>query len=94
MKFHERFTNQRGFFSEANGHVLLDPRTLMLVADGRNFLPTTPDRYDMLISEPSNPWISGLAALFSEEFFRLASGRVESWFSGSSSIISAPTTSR
>src|SRR5438874_900895 len=59
------------FFGEANGHVLLDPRTRTLVADGRNFLFTTPDRYDVIISEPSNPWISGLASLFSEEFFRL-----------------------
>jgi spermidine synthase len=64
------------FFSEANGHVLLDPRTRTLIADGRNFLLTTPDRYDVLISEPSNPWISGLAALFSEEFFRLARTRL------------------
>src|SRR5437867_2140031 len=59
------------FFGEANGHVLLDPRTRTLVADGRNFLFTTSDRYDVIISEPSNPWISGLASLFSEEFFRL-----------------------
>ena len=30
----------------------------------------------MIISEPSNPWISGLASLFSEEFFRLARARL------------------
>src|SRR3989442_1325349 len=59
------------FFGEADGHVLLDARTRTLVADGRNFLFTTPDHYDVIISEPSNPWISGLASLFSEEFFRL-----------------------
>src|SRR2546428_6790701 len=59
------------FFGEANGHVLLDPRTRTLVADGRNFLFTTPDRYDVIISEPSNPGISGLASLFSMELFRL-----------------------
>jgi len=64
------------FFGEANGHVLLDPRTRTLIADGRNFLFTTPDRYDVIISEPSNPWISGLAALFSEEFFRLTRTRL------------------
>src|SRR6266478_4156285 len=64
------------FFGEANGHVLLDARTRTLVADGRNFLFTTPDRYDVIISEPSNPWISGLAALFSEEFFRLTRTRL------------------
>jgi len=60
------------FFGEVNGHVFLDPRTRTIVADGRNFLYTTSERYDVIISEPSNPWISGLASLFSEEFFRLA----------------------
>src|SRR5438132_479375 len=64
------------FFGETNGHVLLDPRTRTLVADGRNFLTTTSDRYDVIISEPSNPWISGLAALFSEEFFGVARARL------------------
>lgn len=65
------------FFGEANGHALLDPRARTLVADGRNFLLTTSERYDVIVSEPSNPWISGLASLFSEEFFRLARARLE-----------------
>src|SRR3989454_12608331 len=43
------------FFGEANGHVLLDPRMRTLVAVGRNFLLTTPERYDVLLFEPSNP---------------------------------------
>ena len=64
------------FFGEVNGHVLLDPRTRTIVADGRNFLLTASERYDVIISEPSNPWISGLASLFSEEFFRLARARL------------------
>jgi spermidine synthase len=64
------------FFGEANGHVLLDPRTRTIIADGRNFLLTTSDRYDVIISEPSNPWISGVASLFSQEFFQLARERL------------------
>src|SRR5207245_10558261 len=47
-----------------------------LAADGRKFLTTTSDRYDVIISEPSNPWIGGLAALFSEEFFGVARARL------------------
>jgi spermidine synthase len=48
-----------------------------VLADGRNFLLTTPARYDVIISEPSNPWIGGLAALFSVEFFELARRRLK-----------------
>ena len=64
------------FFAEANRHVLRDPRVHAVVADGRNFLFTTARRYDVISSEPSNPWIGGLASLFSEEFFRAAQGRL------------------
>ncbi|MBI2526134.1 MAG: fused MFS/spermidine synthase [Candidatus Rokubacteria bacterium] len=60
------------FFAHLHGDVLKDPRLRTAVADGRNFLLTTRERYDVIISEPSNPWISGLASLFSVEFFRLA----------------------
>ena len=64
------------FFGRLHGGVLEDPRVRTVIADGRNFLLTTRDRYDVIISEPSNPWMSGLASLFSEEFFRLASERL------------------
>jgi spermidine synthase len=64
------------FFSEANRNALGDPRVHVAVADGRNFLLSTPRRYDVIISEPSNPWIGGLAALFSEEFYALARSRL------------------
>src|SRR6266508_65170 len=64
------------FFGQLHGGVLEDPRVRTVIADGRNFLLTTPERYDVIISEPSNPWMSGLASLFSEEFFRLAGERL------------------
>jgi spermidine synthase len=60
------------FFAREHGNVLADPRVRVVIADARNFLLTTPQRYDVIISEPSNPWIGGLAALFSVEFFTLA----------------------
>jgi len=64
------------YFADANRHVLLDPRVHTVVADGRNFLFTTARRYDVISSEPSNPWIGGLASLFSTEFFAAAKGRL------------------
>jgi len=64
------------YFADANRHVLLDPRVHTTVADGRNFLFTTARRYDVISSEPSNPWIGGLASLFSTEFFAAARSRL------------------
>lgn len=60
------------FFAHIHDDALKDPRTRAIVADGRNFLTTTTERYDVIISEPSNPWIGGLASLFTVEFFQLA----------------------
>jgi spermidine synthase len=64
------------FFAAIHGNVLEDPRVRTVIADGRNFLLTTPRRYDVIVSEPSNPWIGGVASLFSVEFFRLARERL------------------
>ena len=64
------------FFRDFHGDVLRDPRVRAMVGDGRNFLQASPARYDVIISEPSNPWMSGLAALFSREFFGLARARL------------------
>ena len=36
----------------------------------------SPGQYDLIISEPSNPWISGISNLFTDEFFRLAKSRL------------------
>jgi spermidine synthase len=43
-----------------------------VIADARNFLLTMAERYDVISSEPSNPWIGGVASLFTREFFALA----------------------
>jgi spermidine synthase len=65
-----------GFFTRENRDVLKDTRVRLVLADARNFLLTTPERYDVIISEPSNPWIGGVASLFSLESFRLARERL------------------
>ena len=64
------------YFGKHNYHVHDDPRVRLHVADGRNFLLATTDRYDAIISEPSNPWMSGIGYLFTEEFYRLANARL------------------
>lgn len=64
------------FFEAENHHALDDPRTNLIVGDGRSHLLLTPKRYDVIISEPSNPWIAGVAALFTREFFEGARNRL------------------
>jgi spermidine synthase len=64
------------FFDKWNGNVLSDPRTELIVQDGRAHLLLTNRKYDVIISEPSNPWMAGLAALFTKDFFELARDRL------------------
>ena len=40
------------------------------MGDGRNFLTQRRDRFDVIISQPSNPWITGVSNLFTREYFR------------------------
>ena len=56
-------------FSEVNQDALADPRTRMIVGDGRNHLALSAGRYDVIISQPSSLWIAGMADLFTREFF-------------------------
>jgi spermidine synthase len=59
-----------------NRNVLLDPRVHVTFDDARNFLFTTRLKYDLIISEPSNPWIAGVATLFTREFYAAVRGRL------------------
>ena len=63
-------------FAVENHDAPADPRARIIVADGRSHLQLTPARYDVIVSEPSNPWIAGVAALFTREFFEAARARL------------------
>jgi len=59
-------------FDEHNHRPLQDPRVHLIVNDARNHLVLTPDgAYDLVTSEPSNPWLTGVSNLFTREFFEL-----------------------
>jgi spermidine synthase len=66
----------RLFFTPWNNHCLDDPRTRLIVQDGRNHLALTHEKYDVIISEPSNPWMAGLANLYSLDFFQMLRERL------------------
>lgn len=63
-------------FSETNNHVLDDPRVTVSINDARNELQFSPRTYDVIVSEPSNPWMTVASNLFTEEFFRMARTRL------------------
>ena len=64
------------FFLPWNNNVLANPKTNLIIQDGRAHLQLTSRKYDVIISEPSNPWMAGLAALFTRDFFELARNRL------------------
>lgn len=53
-----------------------DPRSRIVVDDAKSFFARGKERYDIIVSEPSNPWVSGVASLFTEEFYRQLSGHL------------------
>lgn len=63
-------------FGAWNGGVLDDPRVVVSINDARNELEFSSRQYDVIISEPSNPFMTVAANLFTEDFFRLARTRV------------------
>jgi spermidine synthase len=63
-------------FAKENRGALDDPRTRLILGDGRSHLALSSRTYDVIISEPSNPWMAGVAALFTREFFTAVRGRL------------------
>jgi spermidine synthase len=58
------------YLQTLNRGVLSDPRLHLIFDDARNFLLTSRQQYDLIVSEPSNPWIAGVATLFTVEYYR------------------------
>jgi len=59
----------RGFMPRNSG-AFADPRGTILIDDAKSYFSTRNRRYDLIISEPSNPWVSGVSSLFTREFYR------------------------
>ncbi len=56
-------------FKNFNGDALNNEKMTTYVDDAKSFLQSTTNRYDIIVSEPSNPWMAGVAGLFSLEFY-------------------------
>jgi spermidine synthase len=64
------------FFTELSGRLKDDPRFHLTFRDARNHILRSRGTYDVIVSEPSNAWISGVSNLFTKEFHEAALSRL------------------
>ncbi len=57
-------------FALRNASAFADPRSRIVFDDAKTYFSTHNQRYDIIVSEPSNPWVSGVSSLFTTEFYR------------------------
>jgi len=76
LEIEPRVLDASHFFDEVNGRPLEDPRVRAIANDARNHLHRHQASYDVIINEPSNPWISGVSNLFTDDFLRLGRERL------------------
>ena len=56
-------------FLPANRRVFDDPRSAFAIEDARSYFASQEQRFDLILSEPSNPWVAGVSGLFTTEFY-------------------------
>ena len=64
------------FFRTLNDDAVNDARTHQVIGDGRNHVILTRRAYDIIASEPSNPWIAGIGDLFTKEYWEACRDRL------------------
>jgi spermidine synthase len=76
LEISQQVVEASDFFRPWNNDVLSNTRTNLIGQDARAHLQLTKQKYDIIISEPSNPWMAGLASLFTRDFFDLVENRL------------------
>lgn len=64
------------YFAPYNKRALEDQRTEVFIDDAKSFLAATDQRYDIIVSEPSNPWMAGVSGVFSLEYYETCRDRL------------------
>jgi spermidine synthase len=64
-------------FDHVNNRPLDDSRLRLIIDDARTYLRVNPMQYDIIVSEPSHPWVPGVANLFTQQFFELGRSRLK-----------------
>ena len=72
IEIEQRTVETAAYFKDAVPRALGDPRSTVHIADAKTFFSSRPkNRYDIILSNPSNLWVSGVSGLFTEEFYEL-----------------------
>ncbi len=58
-------------FAKENYNVVNDPRTRIVLDDGRHFIRTSKEKFDIITSDPIDPWVKGCAALNTVEYYEM-----------------------
>lgn len=71
--------SQEGEFDSSAEKILqiYQPKSQVIVQDGRQFLKVNSKQWDIIICEPSNPWMSGVSSLFTLEFYQSLQQRLK-----------------
>jgi len=78
VEIEESIVEASHYFDEWNHTPLKDPRMVLKINDARNHLNLTPDgHYDLIIAEPSNPWLTGVSNLFTKEYFEMGKTKLK-----------------
>jgi spermidine synthase len=64
------------FYAPVNGDPLSDPRLQLHIQDGRNFLKTTRQRFDVVSADPIHPWNQGSGYLFTTDYYQTVKTRL------------------
>jgi spermidine synthase len=64
-------------FARSNHNVMADPRTHVVIDDGRHYVRTTGRKFDVITSDPIDPWVKGCAALNTVEYYRMCRDRLK-----------------
>ena len=61
-------------FYPVNRRVFDDPRSQFVHDDAKSYFAGANRKFDLILSEPSNPWVSGVSGLFTDEFYQRVRG--------------------
>jgi spermidine synthase len=59
------------YFHDENYGVVESPRVQIILDDARHYIATTPEHFDIITSDPVDPWIKGAATLYTVEYLEL-----------------------
>jgi spermidine synthase len=64
------------YFHAEHYDVLDDRRTQVIYDDARHYILTTPEKFDIITSDPIHPFVKGSAMLYSQEYFEMVKSRL------------------